>query len=522
MAYKILQDDYYTQNISLPGGIPGVQQYGLRYDPSNGDYVLSQKSAAGYTVGVGLAVLFKNGSWTSDAIQDSKLFTNNDLNQPTQLAKDLSLKMNKQVYQAYKDSGGVAAGSTLKINDAAKPQYQGRFLVNNAAAGTNPGISSIFGTGLSNPIGQGNIFDFILGPPTFNVDFTSANEKKLFGDVLLLTYPVDILKNNQDTFVITQYNYQAPGGDVFAKPELFKSVFGDGGLQRNSAIKDFIGTVVLPMPNKVVDQNAVSWSGDTMSTISMGVGGYVYQKPGEALGGQALAQAGVAALEAKYNIKIPPEFKAAVIQGFTVAAASGGTSILQRADMRAIVTSLLAKGAGFDIPPETILSRGYGVVPNSNLELLFNGPILRGFTFGYRMTPRSQKEAENVRRIIRFFKQGMAARKMSGQAGAGSAFLKSPNVFKLRYKSAGKPIPGVNKFKICALTQFGVDYTPESQWTAYEDPSSPGQPVSVVMSLQFNELEPVYESDYQDANYKGIFKGLERDLEPVTDNDVGY
>jgi hypothetical protein len=181
------------------------------------------------------------------------------------------------------------------------------------------------------------------------------------------------------------------------------------------------------------------------------------------------------------------------------------------------------KAAGLDIPAETILARGYGVVPNSNLELLFNGPTLRGFTFGYRMTPRSQKEAANVRRIIRFFKQGMAARKMTGQAGQGSAFLKSPNVFKLKYKSVGGvSIPGVNKFKICALTQFGVDYTPESQWTAYEDPSSPGQPVSVIMSLQFNELEPVYESDYQDKDKNGIFKGLENDLESISDNDVGY
>ena len=193
--------------------------------------------------------------------------------------------------------------------------------------------------------------------------------------------------------------------------------------------------------------------------------------------------------------------------------------------MRAIITSGIMKGAGMEISPETILARGYGVVPNSNLELLFNGPTLRGFTFGYRMTPRSEKEAKNVRRIIRFFKQGMAARKMTGQAGQGSAFLKSPNVFKLRYKSVGgASIPGVNKFKICALTQCGVDYTPESQWTAYEDPSSPGQPVSVIMSLQFNELEPVYESDYQ-PSISNIFDrkdGNGTDLDSITDNDVGY
>jgi hypothetical protein len=277
--------------------------------------------------------------------------------------------------------------------------------------------------------------------------------------------------------------------------------------------------VILPMPNKVVDQNAVSWSGDNMSTISMGVGGYAYQNPGQALLGQGAVNITSALANVK-GLAIPAEAKTALIQGLTVLAA-GGTNIINRADMRAMIASGLMKGAGFEISPETILSRGYGVVPNSNLELLFTGPTLRGFTFGYRMTPRSEKEAKNVRRIIRFFKQGMAPRKMTGQAaGAGSAFLGSPNVFKLKYKSAGKSIPGVNKFKICALTQFGVDYTPESQWTAYEDPSSPGQPVSVVMSLQFNELEPVYESDYQEGIFKG--KGLENDLDSITSNDVGY
>jgi hypothetical protein len=359
----------------------------------------------------------------------------------------------------------------------------------------------------------------IFGPPTFDVNFTSANEKALFGNVLLLTYPKDILKNKQDTFEITQYNYQAPGGDVFAKSNIYSTVFGNGGLQRNSAIKDFIGTVVLPMPNKVVDQNAVSWSGDTMGTISMGVGGYAYQNTAAALAGQGAASLGntVLTTATKGMASIPPEVMTALKQLATVGVA-GGAGIVNRADFRAMLASLAIKGAGFDISPETILARGYGVIPNSNLELLFNGPTLRGFTFGYRMTPRSQDEARNVRRIIRFFKQGMAARKMSGQAGQGSAFLKSPNVFKLKYKSAGKSIPGVNKFKICALTQFGVDYTPESQWTAYEDPASPGQPVSVVMSLQFNEIEPVYESDYQPS----IFKGLENDLDKITDNDVGY
>jgi hypothetical protein len=466
----------------------------LKYDPTNGDTILELYNVIGGVRGVG-SEIYRDGVWTLNS-------TITELSEKEAVHNNVKSEIKKAASQS---KGKVPS---FVVNNEPSKDNQGQ--------GNQPTPSQSSGGIIGDIAG---LIGAITGPPKFDVNFNSANEKKLFGDTAksLLRYPDDILENNQDTFVITQYNYNAPGGEIFNSLN-YRKVFGDSGLQRNSALlKDFIGTVILPMPNKVVDQNAVSWSGDNMNTISMGVGGYAYQKTGEALGGQAgvgLAQF-VASLK---GLTIPAELKTAVIQALTVSAA-GGTDILNRADMRAIIASGLLKGAGFDIPPETILSRGYGVVPNSNLELLFNGPTLRGFTFGYRMTPRSQKEAANVRRIIRFFKQGMAARKMTGQAGQGSAFLKSPNVFKLKYKSVGgASIPGVNKFKICALTQFGVDYTPESQWTAYEDPKSPGQPVSVVMSLQFNELEPVYESDYQES----IFSGLGNDLETVTDNDVGY
>jgi hypothetical protein len=133
------------------------------------------------------------------------------------------------------------------------------------------------------------------------------------------------------------------------------------------------------------------------------------------------------------------------------------------------------------------------------------------------MSPRSAKEATNVKRIIRMFKQGSAARKLNSQSGAGarSLFLGTPNVFKLSYKTAGnEDISGLNKFKICALVNMNVVYAPDGQWAAYAE----GQPVSVQMSLNFQEIEPVYESDYQDK----IFSGLENDNQKVYPDDVGY
>jgi hypothetical protein len=232
--------------------------------------------------------------------------------------------------------------------------------------------------------------------------------------------------------------------------------------------------------------------------------------------GQAALTLGTQVASAMGGVQLP---NATLMQIGTIASAAGGNipDIMNNQQVKSAITSLLLKNAGFEVPAETILARGFGIVPNSNLELLFQGPTLRQFGFSWRMSPRSAKEATNVKRIIRMFKQGSAARKLNSESGAGAAslLLGTPNVFKLSYKTAGnKEISGLNKFKICALVNMNVVYAPDGQWAAYAE----GQPVSLQMSLNFQEIEPVYESDYQDT----IFSGLENDNQKVYPDDVGY
>ena len=150
--------------------------------------------------------------------------------------------------------------------------------------------------------------------------------------------------------------------------------------------------------------------------------------------------------------------------------------------------------AGFQVSPESILARGAGIIPNSNLELLFNAPTIREFTFQYRLSPRGSGEADEVKHIIKFFKRGMAPKKQNSTSGSGSSyFLGTPNVFKLNYKTSGsKEIDGVNKIKTCAMTGFSVNYAADGSWSAYDD----GQPVSYILNMSFKELEPVYDTDY--------------------------
>jgi hypothetical protein len=204
----------------------------------------------------------------------------------------------------------------------------------------------------------------------------------------------------------------------------------------------------------------------------------------------------------------------------------------------------LASESGFgDVSSEQVLSRSVGVVVNSNTELLFAGVSLRSFEYQWLLSPRNRLEAANVRMIIRAFKQWSAPKKVRkidngelsnvGKAGGPSFFLGTPNIFRLRFVTNGnRNILGVNKFKACALQNVDLNYTPEGQWLAYEN----GMPISVMMTLRFAELEPIYDTDYSPdvaetrAYDESTEMGRLGDLMPISiikqnspySSDVGY
>jgi hypothetical protein len=125
------------------------------------------------------------------------------------------------------------------------------------------------------------------------------------------------------------------------------------------------------------------------------------------------------------------------------------------------------------------------------MELLFRSPLLRNFGLAYRMTARSKAEAEEIRRIIRFFKQGMSPRNQINDGK--NFFLKTPNVFGVSFRTTNKEEnKGMPKFKTCALRKFTTDYSPDRMWSAYDD----GQPVSVTIVMEFGELTPIYSGDF--------------------------
>ena len=241
-----------------------------------------------------------------------------------------------------------------------------------------------------------------------------------------------------------------------------------GGGRRGFLGRTSIGSVTLPV-NTVQDQNKTDWGSNSLNAGQIMVANIALNAmdSGLAAGGKATGEAIAKASKST-------EAQDAVKQ-FFVGQATG------------------VKG---------ILARTSGSVINPNMELIFKGPQLRSFGFTYLLSPRDPKEAREILKIIRMFKQSMAP-----QTTSSNVFLKAPNTYRLEYHSAGrnKGHSYLPKIKECALLTFDVNYTPNNTYMTYEDSSM----VQYSITFGFQELDPIYNADYTD-------------LDSDSDQSVGY
>ncbi|MAA58471.1 MAG: hypothetical protein CL855_08445 [Cryomorphaceae bacterium] len=333
-----------------------------------------------------------------------------------------------------------------------------------------------------------------------------------------LRYPVD-MNPNQDSLKITCFRYRTPYGDSLQK----KGGGSLGSVKRNSPFRERLGSIELPMPSQgIVDSTSAAWEVDYMNDITMAAAQHIGSEAGRyiagAVGSKIPLVGGFIGNATKFSV-----------YGNLMSGAnkdSGLTGMLG-----ANVLSMLGSNLGFDIGAEQILSRGGGIVSNSNAELLFRGVKLRRFNFAYRLIARSQPETRSITMLIRAFKQWGAPRKLGidskgGDASAGSAswFLGTPNVFQLSYMTTENGNRAVNKFvhkfKPCALTNFSVNYAANNQWMAYES----GAPVTYNLNFEFSELEPVYNTDFTEKipSERDALGSDLGDLMPIGTYDVGY
>ena len=241
--------------------------------------------------------------------------------------------------------------------------------------------------------------------------------------------------------------------------------------------------IELPIPQDLTDSNSVTWGEDRVNALELAALNVAQGAMAGNIGEGAVEAAQLAVTALNTGVNIPTL-----------------SSDTQDA-VRAALSGAAIGALGSNVSAKSVIARSTGQILNNNLELLFQGVNLRSFPYSITFSPRDPKESRMVKDIIRSLKMAMAPKAGEMESSAQGIFLKSPDVFQLKYLRDGHDHPFLNSFKLCALTGMTVNYTNAGTYTSYED----GTPVNIRMNLTFKELNPIYHEDYlSDAAGSGV------------------
>ena len=360
--------------------------------------------------------------------------------------------------------------------------------------------SEEYQTGAKNAIANNQPLPTYDNPnPVSNSEVTSQppltppQSKKRGG---ILRYPLEALTGTTDYLQIDIKEYfrnsdnaKLIGAKGFGRNTLNNRVgqTRSGSLATKSVMNT--GTIILQIPSDIKDGNTANYGESKMNTLTGAAAGAMM---GVMKSGATSVQMALGNLSTEEGLeKIKGDIGGNLTAGDTDAlidAAKMGLTVKATSSAMGIF--------GANVSPEQLLARSSGQIFNPNLELLFNDPSLRSFSFSFKMTPRSAQEARQCKLIIRSFKQNMAPKTGGDTIGGSAVFMKTPNLFELRYRKGNSDHPFLNKFKQCFLTNVSVNYTGEGVYATYDDAT----PISMQLDLQFKEIEPIYFDDYEKSS----------------------
>ena len=322
----------------------------------------------------------------------------------------------------------------------------------------------------------------------------------------ILRYPYEAITETTDFLQLTIFKYDTvnPGNDLvsqnFTNQNPYSSLTIAQNVSKAKVLADN-GVIALPMPSNIQDSNAVSYEAGNLNNLAA----------------EGLDIAGGLIGNNIFDIGDTTNTLNDISKKITdkvVGESSSETLDLIKKSLAAQAINVF----GANVSLNSLLARSEGKILNPNMELLFNNVTLRTFRFSFKMTPRDQNEATSIKSIIRSLKKNMAAKNKD-------LFLETPNIFELQYKKGNRPHPFLNLFKPCALSDMSVNYTGENVYATYGD----GTPLSMVMTLTFKELLPIYEEDYINRakydtalNSDGTPIDPKADPDPFNDTDLIY
>ena len=158
------------------------------------------------------------------------------------------------------------------------------------------------------------------------------------------------------------------------------------------------------------------------------------------------------------------------------------------------ISKLTNTFAGSDLTRDQALGLTTDTIANPNTEVLFKGSNLRRFTLNFKMVADDENESKEILKICNTFKKasmpsfGGDAIELDGGAGQ---FLTIPNVVNVSFMSGNSLNKFLPQYKTCAITNVNINFTADGTYAAYAD----GAPVSIELSVSFNELKPIFANE---------------------------
>lgn len=205
------------------------------------------------------------------------------------------------------------------------------------------------------------------------------------------------------------------------------------------------------------------------------------------------------------------EFKESAVQGIDKAV----QSVIPLAGAK-LVSAAIGKITGESVSLDEFMGSTRGVVMNPNSELLFQGLDMRNFALNFKLVPRSVNEADQIEKIIAYFKKASLPYGNSGYTDPGAKlvtdvatagisamfggknslaanYIRVPDLVRVSFMRGGGLNPNVPQYKMCALTQVDINYTPDGAYATTKD----GRMVAYNLALAFQETKLVFREEIQ-------------------------
>jgi hypothetical protein len=246
--------------------------------------------------------------------------------------------------------------------------------------------------------------------------------------------------------------------------------------------------VRLPLPTEMRDDTTVGYTSINLETV-----GDIFKNNSDMLGGAMarnagnLLQAGLSGTASGIS-RMAGTAGGNIVGKLAAAAVSGGIGLIQGL-----------------LPAEQVSSaiqQQYGVAPNPNPSVQFQGPVLRDFTLSWAFYPKNQVESATIFSLITKLKARALPSYNTVGASAG-AVLNYPHVCQVNFwpwDSGGSGPNGwdsrksIIRMKKCFMSGVNVNYHPYGTPSFFEGAES--QPVSIQLTISFKEIEYLTSYDW--------------------------